>query len=165
LVFIEGATHPHVVVLFLNGVVRREGHQRCYSLQTSQFLWEFVFDEDATLGGPEVGPPVVIKLVVKGLVDDSYPWPLLHRYPDQTCDVVEVALCKAFCSVQRIYPYYHFLFVKFIWKFIEVPVSVRGMLAKHLLLFPQIVSIGYLVHFIILQQHLLGDVLLINHVR
>lgn len=38
------------------------------------------------------------------------------------------------------------------------------MLAEHLLLFPQIISIRCLVHFIVLQQHLLGDVLLVNHV-
>jgi hypothetical protein len=76
--------------------------------------------------------------------------------------MVEMPFSKAFCSIKRINPYNHLLLIKLIWEFVEVPVCIGSLLSVDLFHLSQVLSVSYPMYFVVLQEHLLRDVVLVD---
>jgi hypothetical protein len=76
--------------------------------------------------------------------------------------MMSMSFSKALRSIQGIYPDDHVVLNDFIWEFVVVPVSIRGLLLIDGLLLSEVVPVCVLMNFIIFQQHLLRDVVLVD---
>jgi hypothetical protein len=81
-----------------------------------KLLWEFIFDEQAALWSPEVSPALHVDLIVVRFVNNPYPGPFVYGYPNQTGNVMQMALCETLGAVKRVYPNNHVILIELIWK-------------------------------------------------
>lgn len=159
LILVEWGTYPETVVMVINNVLIWKGHQRGYSLQTFKFFRELIFDKEATFGSAEICAALLIESVVEGFMNYSNAGSHIETHSNHTRDMVQVALSKTLCPVKRVDPDNHFLLVKFIRKFEEVPIWFCSNLPEYLLLLSQIISIRSLLTSVVLKEHFLRDML------
>ena len=95
-------------------------------------------------------------------MNNSNTWSHVDTNTNHACNVMQMALSESLGAIQWVNPNDHFILVKFIWKFEEIPVRLRGCLSVDLLQLLQIIPVWSLVKLVILQQHLLGDMRFVN---
>jgi len=99
LVAVERTTDPHIVVFILDSIIRWERHQRSHSLESTQLLREFVFDEDTTLRSTKIGATLVVELVIEWFMDYANPWSAFDTHTYHASYMVQMALSKTFGSI------------------------------------------------------------------
>ena len=95
-------------------------------------------------------------------MDDSDARSSINSDANHACDVIEMALCETFRTVEWVNPDDHFFLEKLAWKLKEVVVCLRGRHAIHLLHLLQVAPIAVPVHVVVLDEHLLTDMVLIQ---
>mmetsp|Transcript_39638 Transcript_39638/g.51945 ORF Transcript_39638/g.51945 Transcript_39638/m.51945 type:complete len:333 (-) Transcript_39638:8-1006(-) len=162
LVFVHRAHHPHVVVMRRDAVLGRERNHRGHALQAPQLLWELVLNKNAALGGAKVCSALSELLSVERFVNNADSGASVDRDTDHTRNVVQVALCEALGAVERVDPDDHLFFEELIGKLVVVVVGFRRGHAVDLLHFLQVAAIAVPLHVVILNEHLLTDVALVE---
>lgn len=170
LVLVHGPADPHVVVVTLDAVLRRERWQRCEFLQKLEFVGELVLNENAALGGSEVGPSLSECLLVEELVDDADAGSAFNGYANHTRHVVQVSLCEAFGAIERVDPDDQVVLVELIWELKLVAGSLRCFHSVDVFHILQVAPIPALLLLdVVVQQELPADVVHIQlvgfHVR
>ena len=133
-------------------------------MQSSQLLWKFVFDEDTTFWCSEVCTSLAKLLAVEGLVNDTNAGPSINSHADHARDMIQVAFCEPLSAVKRIYPDDHLLLEELVRELIVVVVSLGRRHAVDLLHFLEVASVTVFVHVVVLHQHLLTDMILVEFV-
>lgn len=114
LVFVHRSADPEVVVVFNDAIFSREWGQRRKLRQTLHLAWEYVLNENAALRCAKVSPPLSERLFVKEFMNDSDARSAFNADTDHARNVVQVPLGEALCSVERVDPYYHVVFIELI---------------------------------------------------
>jgi len=127
LIFVHRTADPKVVMVFYDAVFRRKRWQRRELRQSLHLSWEYVLDEDSALWGAEISPSLSKRLLVKKFMNDSDARSTFYADTDHARDVVQVPLSEALCSVERIYPYYHVVFIELIRK-LHLSLRILGRL-------------------------------------
>ena len=97
-------------------------------------------------------------------MDDTNAGPSIYSHADHARDMIQVAFCEPFSTIKRIDPDDHLLLEEFVRELIVVVVSFGRRHAVDLLHFLQVASVTVLVHVVVLHQHLLTDMILVEFV-
>jgi len=124
LVLVHASTHPHVVIFVFNGIFGWEGCQGSDSLNSLQFPWELILDENSTFGGAKVSTTLSELLFVEWLVNDADSGSAVDSDSDHTRDMVEMSLSETPSTIQWIYPNGHILLKELIRELIKVVVGL-----------------------------------------
>ena len=162
LVLIHTSNGPHFVIFGGDAVFSREGAERSHTLKSFELSRELIFDEDSTLRGTEVGPSLKKGLSVEGLVNDSDTGSTVYSYAYHARDVVQMAFSKAFCAIKRVDPDDHVFLEEFIRELVIVVVSFRSSHTVDLLHLLQVTAVAVSLHIIVLDEHLLTDMILVE---
>ena len=127
-------------------------------------LWELVLDEDTALWGSEVGATLTHLLPVEGLVDNSNAGSSINRDSNHTRNVIQMTFSETFRSIKRINPDDHFFLEKLAWELEEVVVCLGSGHPIDLLHLLEVAPIAMSVHVVVLDQHLLTDMVLIQFI-
>ena len=84
---------------------------------------------------------------------------------DHTCYVVQVAFSEAFCAIEWVNPDDHVLFEELAGELEKVVVSLGCRHAVDLLHLLQVAPIPVLLHIVVLDEHFLTDVVLVEFIR
>ena len=97
-------------------------------------------------------------------MDDTDAGPSIDSHTYHACDMIQVAFGESFCAIKRIYPYDHLLFEKLVRELVVVVVSLGRCHAVDLFHFLKVASVTVLMHVVVLHQHLLTDMILVEFV-
>ena len=97
-------------------------------------------------------------------MDDTDAGPSVYSHTYHACDMIQVAFGETFCAIKRIYPYDHLLFEKLVRELVVVVVSLGRCHAVDLFHFLKVASVTVLMHVVVLHQHLLTDMILVEFV-
>ena len=98
-------------------------------------------------------------------MDDTYAGPSIYSHTYHARDMIQVAFGESLRAVKRIDPDDHLLFEKLVRELIVVVVSFGRCHAVDLFHFLKVASVTVLVHVVVLHQHLLTDMVLVEFVR
>ena len=162
LVLIHGANSPHIVIFGRYAIFCREWTEGSHSLQSHQLLWKLVFDENTTLRSSEVGSPLSQRLTIKRLVNYANPRSAVYCHANHARYMIQMAFCKAFRSIKWVNPNDHLFLKKLVRELIVVVVGLWSRHAVYLLHLLQVLPVSVPLHIVILYEHLLANVVLVE---
>ena len=98
-------------------------------------------------------------------MDYADSWTSVDCNSDHACDVVQVTLSEALSTIERIDPDDHLFLEELIRELVVVVVSFRRRHAINLLHLLQVLPVAVPLHFVVLEQHLLADVSMVELIR
>ena len=165
LVLIHRANSPHIVIFCRNAILCWERTEGSHSLKSHQLLGELVFDENSTLRGAKVGSALPQRLAIKGLVNYAYSGSSVDCHTDHARDMIQMAFREAFCAIKWVNPNDHLFLKKLVRELIIVVVSFRRRHSVNLLHLLQILPVAVPLHIVVLNEHLLANMVLVELVR
>lgn len=162
LICVHGTDSPHIVVIGGNAVFSWKWCQGCHTLQTPQLLRELVFDKNSALWRTKIRSTLAQLLTVEGLMNNTDARTSIDRNSNHARNVIQMTLGEAFGSVKWVNPDDHLLFEEFVGELIVVVVSLWRCHAVDLLHFLEIASISMSLHIVVLNKHLLTNMVLIQ---
>ena len=127
----------------------------CYPLQRPHPLRELILDEDSTLGRSEVSPSLFQLLTIERLVDNANARSASDCYANHARDVAQVAFSKTFCTVERVYPNNHFIFIEFIGELVVVRGVFRSVISIDLFQLIKVLPVAIFLHVKVFKERLL----------
>ena len=162
LICVHRTDSPHIVVIGGNAIFSWKWCQRCHTLQTPQLLWELIFDENSALWRTEISSTLAQLLTIEGLMNDTDARTSINCNSNHARNMIQMSLCEAFGSVKWVNPDNHLLFKKLVRKLIVVVISLWRCHAIDLLHFLEIASISMSLHIVVLNEHFLTNVVLVQ---
>lgn len=98
-------------------------------------------------------------------MDDSYAGSPIDRHTDHARNMIQVALGESLRAIKRVNPNDHLLLKELVRELIIIVVSFRRCHAVDLFHFLQVTPVAVLMHMVILHEHLLTDMILVELVR
>lgn len=95
-------------------------------------------------------------------MDDANAGPAVDGDADHAGDVVQMAFSEAFRAIERVNPNHHVFLEELVGKFIVVVICLGRRHPIYLLHLLQVAAIAVLLHVVVLDKHLLADVVLVE---
>ena len=162
LVFIHRANGPHIVIFCRNAILCWERAEGSHSLKPHQLLGELVFDKNSTLRSAKVGSALPQGLAIKRLMNYAYSGSSVDCHTDHARDMIQMAFREAFRAIKWVNPYDHLFLKKLVRELIIVVVGLWCRHAVNLLHLLQILPVAVPLHIVVLNEHLLANMVLVE---